>query len=404
MATYKPLLHKYIKEDGTSLIQIRITKFRTSVKLGTGYYIKKKDWNIKGSVRTTESLHEKYNRALAAIIKELQEIEIEADQEGKMYNASEIKQAYKDKRLRQILILYQDWIDSSPAKEITKKSYLQSKNNFKSFLGSNAVLLVQNVNLDVLQKYERYILAQNSNQGTANLYIGRLGSVMKRAVNKGIIPHSKNPFNEFEYSSHQTQSLFLPVHQIMTLAVAPLKKKSELYRDIYITQFLAGGMRVRDALLLQKNNIKGDYERIEYTMSKNGKVKSIPICSALKTIIQRWVSESRELIFPAVNPKLKLDREIKNRTTSMDVMLKVIARKININDKINTHSARHSFGKIAEDNTKDVRGLQEVYAHSNIETTLDYIEDKLELDKYDYIVTSVQDEFEKVGQLLNQIN
>lgn len=395
MATYKAVLHNYKRADGTQLVQIRIIKDRIVTCEPTGYYVKKKEFNTaKGMVRDSNHLHEVYNRALKKKIEDLQRAELISDAEGKGLTSKEIRSSYKTVGNDKIIPFYKAQIElvEKKSSESTNELNTFKLKSFQNFLADNPNMLIKNITTDTIEKYQAFILESNS-QGTANIYLASLSSVMRAAVKKGLIEYHKNPFNDFKYTEHEAKAVFLTLSELKRLYTAKLYAEKSLYRDIYMTQFFASGMRIGDAFRLKKSFIREG--RLEYQMGKSKKNRSVEISSRLMKIFMQYITPGRDYIFPVIREGKDERKEVKRNNRFMNETLKELAKDLGLPADINTHSARHSFATQAQRLSKDIIGVQGSLGHSDLQTTVDYLE-KLNNTQSDSVVMAVLQEFEKV--------
>lgn len=366
MATYKAVLDSRQRKDGTHIVMIRIYK-KGLAHVPASIYIKKKDWNSKGQVRASDRLYENYNRVIDRIIFELKGIETKARAEGQDLTAEQIKQLYEKEDLTTLIPFYESLITSSKASKAAGTITNEEK-DIKSLLEFiDRDFLIRDFDSAKLQGYYEHLLVKRG-AGTVNGRISRLSSVFTKAVDKGIIEHKNNPFNDFKKKKHEPKKVILTIAEIFTLYKADLKKRKAHFRDLYMAMFFAGGMRIGDALTLKWDMIQGD--RIRHQTQKNKKNRSIPISPELMEIFNRY--KGGEYIFPFIK-KGEPQQQILNHTSYMGRVLKDIAKELKINPNINPHSAKHSFAEAAQEVDNDMRAIQGALGHSNISTTEKYM-------------------------------
>ena len=117
--------------------------------------------------------------------------------------------------------------------------------------------------------------------------MGFFKSVVNKAIREEIVSYKLHPFINHTHRPHKNKKVrALTVDQIKAvMQVADIKPKTEYYRDMFIFQVLAGGMRVRDLITLRWENIyineNGFYLR--YTQSK-GSGKDITSKLSIKAL------------------------------------------------------------------------------------------------------------------------
>ena len=151
------------------------------------------------------------------------------------------------------------------------------------------------------------------------------------------------------------------------------------------------GLRVSELTNLRMNQIipnrqalrvkgKGSKERIVII----GDLAYESLSKYLKFIRPHFISkESEEYIFLSYRGK-KLDRQY------IFDMIKELTMKTNINKKVSPHTFRHSYATSMLNNGADLRSIQKLLGHQNIETTQVYthVSNKHLLENYQNILVS----------------
>ncbi len=151
------------------------------------------------------------------------------------------------------------------------------------------------------------------------------------------------------------------------------------------------GLRVSELTNLRMNQIipnrqalrvkgKGSKERIVII----GDLAYESLSKYLKLVRPHFISkESEEYIFLSYRGK-KLDRQY------IFDMIKELTMKTNINKKVSPHTFRHSYATSMLNNGADLRSIQKLLGHQNIETTQVYthVSNKHLLENYQNILVS----------------
>ncbi|HHU28190.1 TPA: tyrosine recombinase [bacterium] len=151
------------------------------------------------------------------------------------------------------------------------------------------------------------------------------------------------------------------------------------------------GLRVSELTNLRMNQIipnrqalrvkgKGSKERIVII----GDLAYESLSKYLKFVRPHFISkESEEYIFLSYRGK-KLDRQY------IFDMIKELTMKTNINKKVSPHTFRHSYATSMLNNGADLRSIQKLLGHQNIETTQVYthVSNKHLLENYQNILVS----------------
>ena len=129
------------------------------------------------------------------------------------------------------------------------------------------------------------------------------------------------------------------------------------------------GLRVSELINLEIKNINLS-ENLIKIKGKGSKEREVPINYNCLCIIQEYVKKIRNKIKIVDKNILYLNK--KGKKISRQYIFYLIKKAINdleINKNISPHSLRHSFATHLLENGADLRIVQEILGHSNIETT-----------------------------------
>lgn len=166
-----------------------------------------------------------------------------------------------------------------------------------------------------------------------------------------------------------------PIRNIEDIKNIDLLLKSTKYGERDSLIFNIGiyiGLRVSDILKLKVSEMK-DKDRITIREKKTNKLKTFPIRENIKNKIKEYINK-----YNLSNEDYLFFTQKKYCDKPMDRVnfyrkINSVAKKININCKIGTHSLRKTFGYHFYQQTKDLTLLQQIFNHSSSAITLRYI-------------------------------
>lgn len=392
MATYKAVLHHREKLDGTKRVMIRISINRKISYLATEFYLKEKYWNEnKGEVKLSHEMHAKYNFVIRNKIRDLQGIEVDEILQNNNLSAQEIKKmaisgpedffSYFDKKLkvlkdtRAVNTHDRNFYSLVKIKKYVKNKFNKDKLSFKEITG------------DFIDKYYSYLLSELRNSpATANKEMETISGVISSAVKRGIIKNYINPFLDFKKKKSFSVIDRLDIDEVDKLYYSPITGHWALYRDIWLSMFYSAGMRVSDAIILKV--VVG--ERLNYSMGKTKKNKSILVAGRLLDIIKQYSRGKNPGDYLFITPKknVVIRNHIESHTSFMNKIIKKVAKYCKINKTIKTHTARHSFANIALKKINDIYALMELLGHSDVRMTQRYVA-SLDLGENDELMCKV---------------
>lgn len=155
----------------------------------------------------------------------------------------------------------------------------------------------------------------------------------------------------------------------------------ELSRDAFSLCLFLWGSRIGDVLQLREENIKGEW--IEFIEQKTQKIKRIPIDENIKEILTRYKGESNYgYLLPIlerkwINPRRSesYQKHIEVKTAKINKDLKVIVARAQVEKKVSTHVARHTFASWADTSDINSRTIQKMMNFSSLSIMENYLEE-----------------------------
>ncbi len=143
----------------------------------------------------------------------------------------------------------------------------------------------------------------------------------------------------------------------------------DLFHHALLELIYSCGLRVSECTQLRINQIDLEVNLVRLT-GKGEKERIIPLPKSSATIIKKYL----ELIRPVWNKKKKSLFFINKRgnhvtTEYIEIMIKYVCNELGIKKNITPHKLRHSFATHLLQGGADLRSIQELLGHSNIQTT-----------------------------------
>jgi integrase len=179
---------------------------------------------------------------------------------------------------------------------------------------------------------------------------------------------ANNPFSGFDKFEELERTRFLTEDELVRFlrAVADAEKQSPHLKDIVLTAILTG-LRKTAILRLHKNEINfnlGLITKFPGQTNRNKRAGVIPIPDDLVEILKSRIEQSKSgYLFE--NPHTG------KPTDNIKKSFKKALEKAGIDD-FRFHDLRHTFATYALVRSKDIRGVQEILGHKNIQTTQKY--------------------------------
>ena len=166
----------------------------------------------------------------------------------------------------------------------------------------------------------------------------------------------------------------LASEQVKRLLEAPQPGDPFYLRDIALLEMLyAAGLRASEVAGLRESNINLDLHIVRI-LGKGGKERIVPLGRPAISALHRYMTDLRPAL---VKPEAETDHIFLSRTgqpiTRIVVwqIVKRLAKRAGLND-VHPHTLRHSFATHLLAGGADLRVVQELLGHSNIQTTQVY--------------------------------
>ncbi len=220
---------------------------------------------------------------------------------------------------------------------------------------------IDSITEDVLREYmidskkKKRKISSSSQMAIINAFKAYYREVQGRKFNHDILPRPK---------VEQKQPDILSVEEIETV----IKSIENIKHKSIVILMYSCGLRVSELISLKINDIDSKNHKINIRNSK-GKIDRIVMLDSfvLQTLREYWRSyKTSKYLFEG-------QKGDKYSVTSVQNIVKKSVKKLGINKRISSHSLRHSCLTQLIKNGVDLRTVQKIAGHKNINTTAGYI-------------------------------
>lgn len=206
-----------------------------------------------------------------------------------------------------------------------------------------------------LTKEGSRVLSSSSQNLIINSFKSFFKIIHKKPFDKSILPRPKK---------EQKQPDILSVDEISKL----LDSISNIKHRTVILVMYSGALRVSEVINIRLKDIDSKNNKINIRQAKGKIDRFIPLDKLLlKSIKNYWeVYRTSEYLFEGATGN-------KYSVSSIQNMIKSNVKKIGVNKKISSHSIRHSAITHLIKNGTNIRVVQKLAGHKNINTTANYI-------------------------------
>ena len=134
--------------------------------------------------------------------------------------------------------------------------------------------------------------------------------------------------------------------------------------------FLNWGLRISELVGMNVNDYRGDSLRV---IGKGNKERTVYLNDACRAALDAWLEVRRNLVPARVSAMFLSNRRTRISVDSVQVMVKKYLKRAGLDASLySTHKLRHTAATLMLQNGVDVRTLQEVLGHENLNTTQIY--------------------------------
>jgi integrase/recombinase XerD len=239
--------------------------------------------------------------------------------------------------------------------------YLQAVANFARHFGKSP----DKLGLDELRTYQAYLLQDRKLAvGTVIAHVAALRfffiRTLKRFKFREDLPYPKD---------HRRLPTVLSLEEVAQL----INAAGNLLQRALLMTLYGTGMRRTEVSLLKLSDIDSQRMMIRVERGKGGAGRDIPLSPALLETLReywRW-KKPRTYLFPSSERKRGQEQPISDKTVWY--ACKEAARHAGLTKRVSPHCLRHSFATHLLEAGTDLRTIQILLGHGDLETTAKYL-------------------------------
>ena len=255
----------------------------------------------------------------------------------------------------------------------TANNYEKTKRSLESFL-RNKKLTFTNFNEQLITDYNTYLISKGLMRNSISFYMRNLRAIYNKAVKQKIV-RKKDLFLEVYTGIDRTRKRAVDEELISKLYNLKLDNNDSLSftRDIFIFSYCMRGMSFVDIAYLKKTDISNGI--ISYCRRKTGQLMNVRIESCMQYIINRYMDENSEYIFPIIknDDKGEAYKQYRSAINIYNRNLGVLSDMIGSGCKLSSYTARHSWATAARKHDVPISVISAGMGHSSETTTQIYL-------------------------------
>lgn len=376
------------QKNGEYPLTLRITKNGQRKYQYLGISVELKHWDFqKNRPKPNCPNKELINKIILEKEKEYQEKILEFNSEQKEYTAASlVENKQKKLQLKTVKEFYEQLIKEfeETNKVGNRLIYKTSFNSLKAFTRSDLNFYFSDINTDWLYNYEKWQRRKGNKETTISLQFRTLRSAYNKAIEEKAATKKNYPFDDYKVGKFKTKTKKRAISkdevmQVITTETINATPLRILARDIFTFSYLCGGIPFVDISNLTMKNIQRG--RILYTRQKTHGDINIKLCDQAKEIIKKYAfhQKTANYLFPILNANIhKTELQKQNRRhkvlAQVNNELKELATELEIESKLTTYVARHSFASVLKKSGVSVALISEALGHTDLKTTQIYLD------------------------------
>src|SRR5512135_2952472 len=245
--------------------------------------------------------------------------------------------------------------------EITTRKYMQYVTAFARHFGKPPDQLGPNE----LRSYQAYLLRERKvTPGTAVNCVAALRFFFRKTLKR---PHYR------EFLPYPKDRRRLPTVLSREEVSRLIDAAGTLFRRTLLMTLYGTGMRRSELAHLKVSDIDSQRMIIRVVAGKGGKDRDLPLSpTLLETLREYWRWRKPKLyMFPARTLRRQLDQPISDKTVW--IACSEAARRAGIKKHVTPHTLRHSWATHLLEAGTDLRTIQVLLGHGDLETTAKYL-------------------------------
>ena len=244
---------------------------------------------------------------------------------------------------------------------ITTRNYLRVVADFAKYFGKSPDKLGPNE----LRTYQAYLLQDR--KLTPGTVVNRV-AVLRFFFVKTLKRHQFRDFLPYPQDRRRLPTV-LSREEVSRL----INAAGTLFRRTLLMTLYGTGMRRAELAHLKVSDIDSQRMIIRVVAGKGGKDRDLPLSPTLLEILReywRW-RKPRLYLFPTRTCRRRLDQPISDKTVW--IACSEAARRAGLSKRVTPHTLRHSWATHLLEAGTDLRTIQVLLGHGDLETTAQYL-------------------------------
>lgn len=247
----------------------------------------------------------------------------------------------------------------------------------------------ENVTVDWLNKYEKWMYNHNNSSTTIGMYLRNVRTLFNDRIRNGKFDNLKYPFGRGKYiipTGKNIKKALSKDHVRLIASYIPKTDSESFYRDLWLFSYYCNGMNIKDIAHLKHSDIHED--QMSFKRAKTNRalksapqIITVPKISPVIIILKRWsvsASSKDSYVFPiltkGLSPK-EIYQKIQQTVKLTNKYIRRVAAEVGIEANVTTYVARHTYASVMKRSGASKEMIQESFGHKDSRTTENYLAD-----------------------------
>lgn len=261
------------------------------------------------------------------------------------------------------------------------KAYQSTRDSIIKFKGKK--IRFKDITSAFLEKYEVFLRENGNQNGGISFKMRGLKALFNKARNRQLIPKDPYPFEDYKISKLKSNvsKRALTIEEFKKIRDVDLSKHQYLIDayNYFMFSIYTRGMNFKDMMILKWSNIQNN--RIHYTRSKTKGKFNIEIIENTQEILSYYKEQNRptQYVFPILLNEKLTPEQVHYRKQKVlktyNSRLKEIAKLVQVDAKLTSYVARHSFATILKMKGTSIEKISEMMGHADVSVTMNYLKE-----------------------------
>lgn len=385
MATIKLKFRASSAPEAMGTLYYQVIHKRSVKWISTGYHINREEW-----AEQTESIiipRDSNRKAELSLIKNIIDWELKQrkqtitklEDKRKDFTLNELcEQFNRQHTYKTVFTFLQEQISRQKRMQRlgTAKTYTSAYQRFKEFR-KEADLTFEQLAPDMIEEYEAWLTNRGLKLNTIRFYLRTLNSMLRKAVNEGLLSENNGLFHRVHLSYVKTMKRAISEADIRLIQQLPLASGSitAFARDVFMFSFYMRGMPFVDIAFLKKSDLRNGV--LSYCRRKTSQHLIIAWEKEQQEIVERYahLTIHTPYMLPIIHKTDGTEyKQYQQMQENINRALKRIGRKIGLKMPLTTYVARHSWASIARNMNISLSVISEGLGHQSYKTTQVYLD------------------------------